>query len=381
MELRMSRRGVLLGGGMATVLAGCTNAATLSSYIPADLSDAEPVVNWSNWPDYIDVGKNLGDHPTLDTFTRRTGITVHYTEDYFDNEQFVAPAVHALKKGRQLARDVWCSSDWMVARLIREGYLLRLRPENLTNRENLEPALQDVPFDPGRLYSMPWQSGFTGIAYNTKLTGGPVETMQELFTDRRLEGKVTLLTDVGDTVGMTMLSMGIDPATFTAAQFHQAIRRLDEVKASHQLKGFTGNEYIRGLASGSIAACLAYSGDMVQLRAEHPHLGFTLPSAGHIVWSDNFVIPRFARHRANAEKLIDFYYQAEVMAKVEDYVNYISPVSGSREALLETDPRVAKDPLIFPSPHVLARARVFRGFTAHEDRVLNAEFQELTALP
>ena len=378
MNVRVSRRGVLVGSGLATVLAGCRGVESSSTYIPDDLSVREPVVNWSNWPDYIDVSGRLGDHPTLDAFTKQTGITVHYTEDYYDNEQFIAPAVRALQKGQQLARDVWCSSDWMVARLIREGYLLRLRPENMPHRANLEPALQDVPFDPGRIYSMPWQSGFTGIAYNTKLTGGRVETMEQLFTDPRLEGKVTLLTDVGDTVGMTMLSMGIDPATFTSAQFHQAIRRLDKVKASGQLKGFTGNEYISGLASGRIAACLAYSGDMVQLEAEHPHLGFTLPSVGHLVWSDNFVIPRYARHRANAEKLIDFYYQPEVMAKVEDWVNFISPVAGSREVLLKSDPGVAKNPLIFPSHDVLARSRVFRGFTADEDKALNAAFLELT---
>jgi spermidine/putrescine transport system substrate-binding protein len=342
------------------------------------MSADEKVVNWSNWPDYIDVGDNLGDHPTLDEFTERTGIVVRYTEDYFDNEQFVGPAVRALRRGRQLARDIWCSSDWIVTRLIRESCLLPLRDENIPHRRNLQPTLRDAPFDPGRRYSLPWQSGFTGIAYNPKLAGGPVESVQQLFTDKRLKGKVTLLTDVGDTVGMTMLSMGIDPATFTAAQFQQAIGRLDEVKASGQLKGFTGNEYISGLASGAIAACLAYSGDMVQLQAQNPDLGFTLPSAGHLVWSDNFVIPRYARHRTNAEKLIDFYYDPAVMAKVEDWVNYISPVVGSREALLKSDPSVANNPLIFPSDAVLARARTFRGFTADEDKALNAAFLKVT---
>lgn len=374
---QVSRRGVLLGGGLATVLAACseTRAPDTSR---ADLSAFEEVVNWSNWPDYIDVGANLGDHPTLSDFTGRTGIRVNYTEDYYDNEQFVGPAARALTQGQQLARDVWCSSDWIVARLIREGLLLPLRPENIPHSRNLQPALRNAPFDPGRRFSLPWQSGFTGIAYNPKLTGGPVETVDQLFTDRRLKGQVTLLTDVGDTVGMTMLSMGIDPATFTAAQFHQAIDKLDRVKASGQLKGFTGNEYISGLASGAIAACLAYSGDMVQLQAQHPELGFTLPTAGHVVWSDNFVIPLFARHRTNAETLIDYYYRPGVMAQVEDWVNYISPVVGSREALLKSDPSVAKNPLIFPSDEVLARARTFRGFTADEDQALNAAFLELT---
>jgi spermidine/putrescine transport system substrate-binding protein len=375
----VSRRGFLVGGGLAALLAACDwpGSDPQPKVSTKDISAEEKVVNWSNWPDYIDAGDNIGDYPTLRQFTEQTGIRVNYTPDYFDNEQFVGPAMEAIKRGQPLARDIWCSTDWIVARLIREECLLELRPENIPNRENLEPSLQEPPFDPERRYSLPWQSGFTGIAFNPKAAGGDVESVEQLFTDEQLKGKVTLLTDVGDTVGLTMLSMGIDPATFTAAQFTQAIDRLTEVKESGQLKGFTGNEYISGLASGDIAACFAYSGDMVQLQAQYPDLRFVLPSAGHIVWSDNFVIPKYARHRTNAEKLINFYYDPEVMAQVEAWVNYISPVVGSREALLKSDPDVAENELIFPSSDTRDRSHSFRGFTAEEDETLNAAFSEL----
>jgi len=375
----LTRRELLVGGGLATLLAACDWAGsdpgpTVSR---TDRSAEENVVDWSNWPDYIDVGDDAGDYPTLRSFTDKTGIRVNYTTDYYDNEQFVGPAIRALKHGRQLARDLWCSTDWIVARLIREHCLLPLRAENIPHRANLQPSLAKSPFDPHRRYSLPWQSGFTGIGYNEKAAGGKVESVEQLFTDTKLKGKVTLLTDVGDTVGSTMLSMGIDPATFTADQFHHALDRLTKVKHSGQLKGFTGNEYISGLASGDIAACLAYSGDLVQLEAQNSDLGFTLPSDGHIVWSDNFVVPRYARHRTNAEKLINFYYDPTVMAQVEDWVNYISPVVGSRDALLKSDPAVARNPLIFPGQDVLARSHPFRGFTAREDRTLNAAFTAL----
>ena len=372
------RRGLLLGGAVVALLAACdSETARPSDRAGKDLSSEEKVVNWSNWPDYIDVGVSLGHYPTLRGFTKETGIRVNYTTDYYDNEQFVAPAMRALKRGQQLARDVWCSTDWIVARLIREKCLLPLRSDNIPNAKNLQPSLEKMPFDPQRRYSLPWQSGFTGIGYNPAVSGGTVESVEQLFTDPRLKGKVTLLTDVGDTMGLTMLSMGIDPATFTATQFNQALDRLKQVNGSGQLKGFTGNDYISGLASGQIAACFAYSGDMVQLQAENPDLGFTLPSTGHIVWSDNFVIPRYARHRTNAEKLINYYYDPNVMARVEDWVNYISPVVGSREALLKSDPAVANNELIFPSPDILARSHPFRGFTAVEDKTLNAAFSKL----
>jgi spermidine/putrescine transport system substrate-binding protein len=375
----ISRRAALtgLGLGVAAVLSGCTSDRPRARR-DTDLSDTERVVNWSNWPDYIDLSDDGLSHPTLDAFTKQTGITVHYTEDYFDNEKFYSKVIPQFAAGQDTGRDIWCSTDWMVARLIRRGYLQRLDKSAMPNAQKLVKSLVDVEFDRDRQYSMPWQSGFTGIAYNTKATGGAkVETIDQLFTDPKLKGKVTLLTDMQDTVGLTMLDMGIDPVTFTDAEFDKVMARLSGVKASGQLKGFTGNDYTNGLASGQIAACLAYTGDVVQLQANSAPVGYTLPKAGHLLWSDNFVIPKRARHKKNAERLIDHYYDPKVMAQVEDYVDYISPVNGSREALLASDPDTAKNTLIFPTAEILARAHVFRGMTEKQDAHYNRTFQGL----
>jgi spermidine/putrescine transport system substrate-binding protein len=383
----VSRRTALagLGLGFASVtglLAACTGPAKKgssgapASAAPADLSDTEKVANWSNWPDYIDVDNDT--HPSLDDFTKQTGVTVHYTEDLYDNEEFFTKIKAQLAAGQDIGRDLFCPSDWMVARLIRLGYLQKLDKANIPNSKNLEPADVNVPFDPGRAYSLPWQSGFTGIGYNPKATGGvAVTTIAQLLSAPALKGKVTLLTEMQDTVGLTMLDMGIDPAKFTDAQFDQVMTRLTQAKSAGQLKGFTGNDYTDGLASGDIAACLAYTGDIVQLQADNPDLGYTLPAAGHVIWSDNFVIPIKARHKKNAEKVINYYYAPAAMAAVEDYVNYISPVTGSKEELLKTDPDVANNTLIFPTAAILANAHVFRGLTADEETRYNKAFQQL----
>jgi spermidine/putrescine transport system substrate-binding protein len=383
----LSRRGMLAGigaTGLASLLAACGTKGTATKANPSsqaaqDRSDTEKVLSWSNWPEYVDVDDKTKTHPTLDAFTKQTGIKVTYTEDYNDNDEFFAKVQPQLRAGADTGRDVWCSTDWMVAKLIRLNWVQKLDRANIPNAKNVQDTLANVEFDPGRQFSLPWQSGFTGIGYNPKATGGKkIETLDQLFTDKALKGKVTLLTEMRDTVGMTLLAMGKDPAKFTDADFDAAIRQLTEVKDSGQLKGFTGNEYGKGLASGDIAACLAWTGDVVQLQADNPALGYTLPSTGHMIWSDNFVIPNKAKHKKNAEILINYYYDPKVMAQVVDYVNYISVVKGAEQILVADDPDVAKNPLIFPSEAVLGRAHVFRGLTEAEETKYNKAFQSLT---
>jgi spermidine/putrescine transport system substrate-binding protein len=251
---------------------------------------------------------------------------------------------------------------------------------NIPNHKNVEDTLLNVEFDPGRLYSLPWQSGFAGIAYNPKATGGKkIESVDQLLTDPALKGKVTLLTEMRDTVGLVMLAMGKKIESFTDADFMAAIDELKKAKDAGQIKGFTGNDYTKPLAAGDTAACFAWTGDVVQLQADNPKLGYVLPSTGCTLWSDNFVIPALAKHKKNAETLINYYYDPKVMAQVVDYVNYISPVKGTKEILTSLDPEVAKNTLILPDAATLERAHVFRGLTAAEETKYNAAFTALTA--
>lgn len=383
----LSRRSMLAGigvTGLASLLAACGTEGTAtkadpSSQAAADRSDTEKIVSWSNWPEYIDVDDDTQARPSLDAFTKQTGIKVTYTEDYNDNDEFFAKVQPQLRANADTGRDLWCSTDWMVAKLIRLNWVQQLDKANIPNVKNVQDTLSDVEFDPGRKFSLPWQSGFTGIGYNPKATGGKkIETIEQLLTDKALKGKVTLLTEMRDTVGMTLLAMGKDPADFTDADFDAAIQQLTDAKDSGQLKGFTGNEYGKGLASGDIAACLAWTGDVVQLKADNPSLGYALPSAGHMIWSDNFVIPNKAKHKKNAETLINYFYDPKVMAQVVGYVNYISVIKGAQEILVAEDPDVANNPLIFPSEEVLGRAHVFRGLSEDEETRYNKAFQALT---
>ena len=382
----LTRRTALAGAGaigMAAALAACGTKGTAKKAKPAeqaatDMSATEKVVNWSNWPEYIDVDDKTKAHPTLDAFTKQTGIKVNYTEDYNDNDEFFAKFKPQLSAGQDTGRDTWCSTDWMVARLIRLNWVQKLDKANIPNVSNLEDSLVNVEYDKGRVYSLPWQSGFTGIAYNPKATHGKaITTVDQLLTDPSLKGKVSLLTEMRDTVGLVMLAQGKDPASFTDADFNAAFDELKKAKAAGQIRAFYGNDYAKPLAAGDVAACMAWTGDVVQLKADNPSLGYVLPSTGHMLWSDNFVIPNKARHKKNAETVINYYYSPAVMAAVEDYVNYIAPVKGAKDALLKQDPSVAKNQLIFPSDATMATSHVFRGLSAAEETKYNQAFQAL----
>jgi spermidine/putrescine transport system substrate-binding protein len=372
------------GVAAAAFLTACGTSGTGNPRLSAagraapDRSELDKRLSWSNWPEYIDLSADGRSRPTLDAFIRRSGIAVDYTEDINDNDEFFAKIRPQLAAGRDPGRDTFVITDWMVARLIRLGWVQELDRELIGNAANLEPGLVNVGYDPGRRYSLPWQTGFAALAYNPRSTGGRrVASIDQLLTDRTLKGKVTLLTEMRDTVGLVLLALGKDPASFGDADFDAAIGEISRAKDAGQLRGFTGNDYTRPLASGEVAACLAWAGDVVQLQSDNPALQYVLPEAGYMLYSDDFVIPNQARHKRNAERLIDYYYDPTVMAQVEDTVNYISPVRGAQQVLARRDPSVATNPLIFPSSAVLAEAHVFRSLTEDEETRYTRRFQAL----
>ncbi|MEO6143901.1 MAG: spermidine/putrescine ABC transporter substrate-binding protein [Dermatophilaceae bacterium] len=386
----VSRRTAMAGmAGLAGIasLAACGSAgtnppagATTTARVKAaaDKSDTEKVVNWSNWPEYIDINEADQSRPTLKAFVKSSGIKANYTEDYNDNDEFYAKVRPLLAAGKDTGRDVWCSTDWMAARLIRLDYVQKLDLDNIPNHKNVEDSLLNVEWDKGRLYSLPWQGILAGIAYNPKATGGKkIESMDQLLTDPSLKGKVTLLTEMRDTVGLVMQEMGKSLESFTDADFDAAIAEIQKAKDAGQIKGFTGNEYTKPLAAGDTAACVAWTGDVVQLQASNPSLGYTLPKKGFTLSSDNFVIPNFAAHKKNAERLINYYYDPKVMAEVVAYINYIATVKGAKELLAASDPAAANNQLIFPSEELMSRSQVFRGLSAAEETKYNRAFQTI----
>ena len=361
---QLTRRALIeragLGVAALTVpawLAACGGSSSKKSSGTTGTSGSKTLAKtlvFSNWPLYIDVNEKTKKHPSLDQFTKQTGVKVKYIEDINDNDQFFGKIEGPLSQGQPIGRDivVLTDSSGLPARMIDLGWVEKLDKSAIPNMKNLLAVQQHPNWDPNREYSLPWQSGMTGIGYDPNKTGGELKSVEQLLTDKKLKGKVTLLTEFGDSIGLVMLANGDDPSNVTKASFDKAVKTIRKAVDSGQIRQFTGNDYAPLLAKGDVWACFAWSGDMVQLQADHPGLKWNLPDSGGMIWTDNMLIPK-GGNVLTASTYMNYYYSPKVAAEVEDYVNYICPVQGADVVLKKTDPAVAKNPLIFPTKAML----------------------------
>ncbi|PWI11139.1 ABC transporter substrate-binding protein [Streptomyces sp. NWU339] len=380
--LRASTGGALAVGGLGA-LSGCgipPAGRTQGGTSAEDHSAEEKTVNFSNWPVYIDVDESGKQRPTLDTFTRQTGVKVKYTEDVNDNTEFFGKIKPQLAAGQDTGRDLIVLTDWLAARMIRLGWVQKLDPANLPHAfANLSGQFRSPDWDPGRAYSYPWQGVSAVVAYNKKaLDGIEVKSVSDLLDNPKLKGRVSFLSEMRDSIGMTLLDMGKDPAKVTDDDYDAAIDRLQKAVEKGQIRRFTGNDYTSDLTKGDIAACVAWGGDIVQLQADSDDVGYVIPDAGFVTATDNLLIPNKARHKANAERLIDFYYQPPQAARLSAYVAFVSPVDGAQEELAKIDKSAAENPLIIPTKDVAARTHSFRALSDKEEAVYEAKFAKLT---
>lgn len=384
----VSRRRLLQAAGIgsaAMVVAACGTGSEGSdgaadsgeAASATDLSDTEMIANWSNWPLYLDVDEDSGEYPSLVAFEESTGIDVTYTEDVNDNNEFFAKVRTQLEQGQDIGRDLVVLTDWMAALWIQSGYAQKLDKSLIPNSVNLIPRLADVNFDKPREYSLPWQSGFGGLGYNIEAlqsaTGkSSMTSMDELF-DPALKGRVTLLSEMRDTMGCILAWKGYDPSSFTDAEFEEAIAELTKQVDSGQVRQVTGNDYIAAMESGDVIAVIGWSGDIFALGDE---FNFTLPESGGMLWTDNMLIPALAQHKKNAEKIMNNYYDPVVAAQVAAYVNYICPVQGAQAEMEKIDPELASSEFIFPTDAMLNETYVFMELTPEQNEAYERLFQK-----
>ncbi len=303
----------------------------------------------SQWPLYIDPGKK----GTIAEFEKATGVDVKYVEEINDNQEFFGKLRPLLESGDSGDRSLITVSDWLAARMDKLGYLQHFDYSRLPNvKRNLLPALREPAADPKRAFTVPWQSGMTGLIVRTDLAPG-VDEIADLF-DPKYKGKVSMLTEMRDTVPMTLKSMGIDPDTASEDEWLSAVDKVAKAADSGQIRKFTGNDYIKDLPKGDTWIALGWSGDAVQLQKESPDIRFIMPREGCMLWSTSMEIPIGAPNPQAAQAFIDFVYDPKVQADIAEWVNYVTPVTGVKQILRKRDPALARSPLIFPSEQYTA---------------------------
>jgi spermidine/putrescine transport system substrate-binding protein len=380
---RLLRRGAAgaLGASALSFLAACGSETgggggdggdgeTEAKAIPkGEISDS---LYFANWPLYIEE-----DRGTLKEFEREYGTKVKYVEEINDNTEFFGKVRQQYERGESGGRDIHVVTDWMAARMMRLDYVQRFDKSEMPNAtKNLIPRLQSPPFDPKRDFTMPWQSGISGIIYRKDLVKREPRSVDDLF-DPAYKGKVTMLTEMRDTVGNVAASLGHDPEKASVDQFMEAIDKIGEAAESGQIRGFTGNEYTKDITKGDTWLLIGWSGDAVQLKLDNPNIEFVIPETGGHLWTDNMQIPVGAPAAFTAQKLIDFVYRPEVQADIAAYVNYICPVEGVKEILAKRDPALAENQLIFPDEAFLEDTFIFRGLEPEEEQQLDEAFQQV----
>ncbi|CAB4832944.1 unannotated protein [freshwater metagenome] len=373
---RISRRSVLAGAGglgAAGLLAACGGGGG-----GGDSATAENLVRWGNWPLYLDFDAKTKKYPTLEKFKTQTGIDAQYFEDYNDNDEFFGKVQAQLKLGEDIGYDVVTPTDWMAARWIRLGYAQKFDLANIPNHGNILDSLKSPSYDPSRESSLTWQGIMAGFGWNTSKNPKGIHTLDELFAPQN-KGKIVVLSEMRDTIGIILLSQGVDITKVTEDQFMNAVDFMAKKIADGWIRGVKGNEYAEDLTSGDATAVIGWSGDMFILASENEgKFDFAIPESGGTISGDNLMIPSTASPagKANGEKLINYYFDPAVAAEVAAYVNYVCPVKGAQAEMEKIAPELATSEYIFPTEKTASRLKVFRSLTPDEETKWAEAFQK-----
>ena len=390
---RLSRRELFrygaLGAGalsLAPLLAACGGSEegnSDSSGEGFDYKGAEKagVLNFANWPYYMDTKKVGGEavHPSLERFQDDTGIKVNYREVIEDYASFFAKLQPLLESGKDTGWDliVMGYPKWLPL-MIQLDYLMPLDGSYLDNFKSFAGDKYKSPsYDPGNRFSIPWQSGITGIGYDPELTGREITSIKDLF-DPAFEGKVGMLGDTEDMPNLTLLGMGVEPSQSNEDDWQKAAGMLADQRDSGIVRQYYGQGYIGALQRGDVALTMAWAADIfISNNSGFPNLKFVVPEEGALLWTDHLCVPRGAKHPLDAITYMDYVYEPEVAAMITGWVQTVSPVPKAQEILATDQKEVATSPLVFPTPDMYTQLHDYRILEPDEEETWNNLFQPI----
>jgi spermidine/putrescine transport system substrate-binding protein len=381
-ESRVSRRNLLRGvaaGGGAIALSALLNACGIQGSIAAQSQEKidwtkywaaqkkTGHLNFANWPLYID--QTHGKSKSLELFTKETGISVNYQPVIQNNAPFYATVSPELRAHESTGYDiVVMTNGWELTEMISNGFVNELDHSRLPNfAKYAAKNVKNPNYDPGNKHSAVWQTGFTGIAYNTKLIDREITSFADLL-DPAFKGHVGMMSDNTELGSAALLAIGVKPAESTRADWKRAAAWLR--KQQPLVSGYYDQSYINKLQNGDTWISQAWSGDVFQaIAGGSKHIKFVIPKEGQMIWHDNMMIPRQAEHPVDALEWMNFYYTPRVAGIVEDWVNYVCPVPEAKEyiATVLKDPDVAGSPLVFPEAGVDSLSNEFYVYKNYDD--------------
>ena len=388
-QRRISRRDFLrytgAGIGVGSILAACGVSGTAKPASTASAVDFAKIygngatagtLNFANWEDYIDVDSK-GRSPTLLQFTKETGIKVNYKTVINDNDPFLAKIIPVLQAGQDTGYDlIVITNGGPVERMVRLGYLTPLDHKYLSNWEtNADPKTKNPNYDPGNKYTAVWQSGFTGIAYNSKVVKTPPTSFKDLLNPA-YKGRVGMFGNNQDMPCPALVSMGFDVDKATPAQWQQAADMVKKARDDGIIRSFYDQSYINALENGDTVITQAWSGDVFIASASKdfggdgfPELKWAFPQEGAVYWHDNMCIPLHAQHPVDAITYMNYAYRPDVAAKMADFIWYVTPVPSAKDIVLNQlkDLTVGNSPLVFPTTEDLASVHPYKVFKSPEE--------------
>ena len=329
---------------------------------------------FENWPLYID-------DQTVALFEKASGLKLKYTEAYNDNNEYFAKVQPVLAKGKKIEPDILAPTFWMAARYVQLGWAQKLPTDKIPNMANLRDDLRGQSWDKDQEYNLPWQTGIAGIAYNMKTTGRELKSVEDLF-DPAFKGKIGMLTEMRDTMGLVLMGLGKkigDITTFDEAS--AAFDKVEKAKSEGQIRAFTGNDYVDDLSAGNFAACVAWSGDVLQLTKDNPDVKFIVPEEGGTSWFDTMVWVKGSENGDAVAEWMNYVYDPANAARITASVQYISPVKGVQDELVKLGgdaAALAEDPLLFPDAPTIARLQSWGALSEDEEAKFDEAFAGIT---
>ncbi len=285
-----------------------------------------------NWSTYIA-------EDSISNFEAACGVTVIY-DVYESNE-----AMLARLRGGNPGYDLVVPTGNTVAIMIAGGLLEPLDFANIPNFANVTDALKDPSYDPGNVYTVPYQWGTIGVGYNITKVGEPITSWDQVFN---YDGPVAWLDDLRGMMGIALNILGYDPNTEDPAEIEAAKQFL--IDNGKNVVAIAGDDGQAMLERGDVDITIEYSGDILQVinSCECDNFDYALPDEGAVVWVDNLAIPTDAPNKALAEVFIDYILDPHVGADISNYTAYASP---NKTAIAEglIDEAYLSSPIIYPS--------------------------------